>query len=310
MTLNDRDKKIMLFILPALLVGVYWFLILAPKRSEAGDLADQLAKVQQKRDDAKGRADELEGAKASYARDYATVVRVSKAIPSALDMPSLIVLLDSAAKGTGIRFKRIKAGTRADAPAPPTPTAQADKAASGPGKARDKAQAGAATSDKGSAASGAAPAGAAAGPPAGSTGGAATGTAGAAGSTSGVVGLDSVPLEFTFTGSFFDMSDFFHRMKRFVRVANRRVKVEGRLMTIDGFSFESSEFPTLKTEVQATVYLSPKAEGTTAGGSPSGPAPATQEASGTAPPAPGADAPAPTPPAGAPAPASSTGGTQ
>ncbi len=285
-----------MFILPVLLAAVYWFLVLAPKRSEAGRLTAQLAKVERKRDDANGRANALESAKSSYAKDYETIVRVGKAVPSALDMPSLIVQLDGAAKGTGIRFKRIKAGARAEAP-PPTPPALANKAAaSGPGKARDTAKAGATTSEQASNKSGATPT-------SGSGGTAAAPAPGATpadGSSSGVAGLDSVPLEFTFTGSFFDLADFFHSMKRFVRVANKRVKVEGRLVTIDGFSFEASEFPTLKAEVRGTVYLVPKEEGKTAGATPNGPAPATtQQASSQS---------SSTPPASTPPPGAAPGG--
>lgn len=255
MTLTDRDRKIVLALIPALVAAAYWFLLLAPKRDEATRLSDSLAQVEQERDDAAARAAQLESARGSYAKDYATVVRVGKAIPSSLDMPSLIVQLDHAAEGTGIRFKRINSGERADAPPPPPPSEGSE---TGPGQARDAADGAAATAEG-----------------AGSSGDPAAATAPTG--TSGVPGLDSVPLEFTFSGSFFDLADFFHRMKRFVQVANERVRVDGRLMTIDGFNFESTAFPTIKTEVQATVYLTPKTEGATAGATPSGPAPVAGE---------------------------------
>lgn len=88
-------------------------------------------------------------------------------------------------------------------------------------------------------------------------------------------GLESVPLEFTFTGNFFDLADFFHDVKRYVLVANQRLKVRGRLMTIDGFKLTSAPetFPKLKAELTATAFLTPKAQGPTAGATPSGPAP-------------------------------------
>ena len=86
-------------------------------------------------------------------------------------------------------------------------------------------------------------------------------------------GLECVPLDFEFQGSFFDLADFFHRLKRFVNVANDKVSVGGRLMTVDSLKFTTEEdsFPKLKAEVTATVYLSPKQEGATAGASPQGP---------------------------------------
>ncbi len=89
-----------------------------------------------------------------------------------------------------------------------------------------------------------------------------------------------MPLELEFVGNFFSLADFFHDIKRFVRVANENVVVSGRLITIDGVSFSSDTelFPRLTAEVTATVYLSPKAEGATAGATPQGPAPTTTPA--------------------------------
>jgi hypothetical protein len=77
-------------------------------------------------------------------------------------------------------------------------------------------------------------------------------------------------------GNFFSLADFFHDIKRFVRVANQNVVVSGRLITVDGVRFSSAtdQFPRITAEVTATVYLSPKAQGATAGATPSGPAPA------------------------------------
>jgi hypothetical protein len=83
-----------------------------------------------------------------------------------------------------------------------------------------------------------------------------------------------VPLDLEFVGNFFDLADFFHDVKRFVRVANQNVVVSGRLITVEGvkFSSEPQLFPRVKAEMTVTVYLSPKAQGTTAGATPQGPA--------------------------------------
>jgi len=113
-----------------------------------------------------------------------------------------------------------------------------------------------------------------------------------------VPGLETVPLDLELTGNFFNLANLFHRLKRFVRVANDRVVVGGRLITIDSLKFASDPqlFPKLKAEITATVYLSPKAGGTTAGATPQGPS-TTVPAAGSTPPA---SAPT-TPPASAPA---------
>jgi hypothetical protein len=106
--------------------------------------------------------------------------------------------------------------------------------------------------------------------------GASTGTAPA--------GLETVPLELTFEGNFFNLADFFHDVKRFVSVTNSNVLVSGRLLTVETVKWASDEaiFPHIRAEITATVYLSPKAQGVTAGATPQGPATGTP-ASGTTP---------------------------
>jgi hypothetical protein len=295
-SLSARDKKILIVLVPVLAIAAYWLLVLGPKRADAGRLGDELAQQEQRRDDAVAEAGQLDGAKANYAKDYETVVSLGKAIPSSVDMPSLIVQLDRAARGTGIRFNRIKTGERVEAPPPPPPGGKAasgegtpaaapggESAGTAPGKAAESAGNTAATANEQSGATGADASGAGS-------------SAAGGGSTSGVPGLDSVPLEFTFKGSFFDLADFFHQLKRFVHSANGQVRVSGRLLTIDGMSFESSAFPTITAEVRATVYLSPKNEGVNAGGSAAGPQQAASPG-GTG----GAPAPSPAPAAAPPA---------
>jgi hypothetical protein len=97
-------------------------------------------------------------------------------------------------------------------------------------------------------------------------------------------GLETVPLELEFEGNFFNLADFFHDVKRFVSVANSNVLVSGRLLTVESVRWTSDEtiFPHIRAEITATVYLSPKAQGVTAGASPQGPATGTP-ASGTTP---------------------------
>src|SRR4051812_22690689 len=275
MSMTDRDRKILFALIPLVLIVAYWFLLLAPKREEAGKVRDELSQAEAARDTAQQKASQLAGAKNNFAADYATVIRIGKSIPTSVDMPSLLVQLDRAARGTGIKFTNIKAGERLGAPTAPaaattpaTPgggtsgpaTPGAPPAQSGPGQAAQTASGAVGTANGASTAA------------AGTTPGANGAPAGAA---TGAAGLESVPLDFEFDGSFFDLADFFHRMKRFVKVANDRIVIRGRLMTIDTFTFDSAAFPEIKAQVSATVYLAPKAQGVDAGASPQGPAPAT-----------------------------------
>ncbi len=70
----------------------------------------------------------------SFARDYAAVVALGKAIPTSVDMPSLLVQLEQAAHGTGIELDGITMGERAPVaePAPaPAPVPRRRTAPSG-----------------------------------------------------------------------------------------------------------------------------------------------------------------------------------
>jgi Tfp pilus assembly protein PilO len=353
-SMSDRDRKILIGLVPLIVIVAYWFLLLAPKREEATKAQKDLTEQQQRLAAAKEVSTRAKGARTSFAADYGEIVRLGKAIPARVDMPSLLVQLDRAAEGTDIRFTKIVQGDRLAVPAatpPATTTPPADgstppadgstppatgttppatppapgtappvaaggaPAASAPGTATEAANTAAATSDQRNDAanqSGVSPTDAQTST---STGGGlpvggAAGTPAADGSAAPVSGgLETVPLELEFVGNFFHLADFFHDVKRFVHVANTNVLVNGRLITIEGVNFSSDTtiFPRIKAELTATVYLSPLAQGATAGATPAGPAtapttpaatpaPATPPAGGSTPPAP---APAPTPTAAA-----------
>jgi hypothetical protein len=337
-SLTNRDKKVVMVLVPLLAVLGYWFLLLSPQREAASKAGEDLTKQEELRDQTRTQLTTLERAKTSFAADYSQLVRLGKAVPTSVDMPSLIVQLDRAARGTGIKFRKIATGERQAASSAPPPAAGDSKsggtaggsggsatppsggptppsggttpaggggtqpaagggapAQSTPGQAGESAANNvnsangqtAASADKQSGGDSVTPQDAQTAQPAkpGSlpVGGAAGATPSSSAGTSCAPGLECIPLEFEFDGGFFDLADFFHRLKRFVRVANETVKVRGRLLTIDGLKFSSGEvFPRLKAEVKATVYLAPKAEGTTAGATSQGPA-TTPAAGSTAP---------------------------
>ena len=300
MTLTDRDRKIMIALVPVVVLVAYWFLLLAPKREQASTAKQELATQQQRLETARAAAQAAEGAKEDFDASYAQVVRLGKAIPSTVDMPSLLVQLDAAAAGTGIRFTKIATGDRvpgatatpAQTTTPPaagsesgttgTPAAAGGETAqSQPGAAAEAANNTQQTANQNTAAaeqSGVQPSDTQTSTTAGAT--TATGDAAA----TAPPGLETVPLELEFEGNFFNLADFFHDVKRFVSVANSNVLVSGRLLTVESVRWTSDEtiFPHIRAEITATVYLSPKAQGVTAGASPQGPATGTP-ASGTTP---------------------------
>jgi hypothetical protein len=285
-------------IVPLVVVLGYWFLLLAPKREAASEAAKTLETEQVRLSEAQSRASTVRAAKTNFARDYAAVVALGKAIPTSVDMPSLLVQLEQAARGTGIEFDGVTVGERASVAAaaptgtPPTdpgaataPSGEAPQSAPGEAVAGAQQTADAATTPP--------PTADAAGSAAAPTDPAAAGTAGAAPAGDA---LESVSLEFSFTGSFFELADFFHEMKRFVFVDGDKVRVKGRLMAIDGVQYvtDAENFPSLTATVQATVFLTPKSEGVTAGATPAGPQPAAAAAPATSTASTGTGSPTPT----------------
>jgi hypothetical protein len=301
-SITDRDRKILLMLVPIVLLGAYWFLLFTPKREEAATAAQELVVQEQRRDDARSRLASLTSARTDFAADYAELVRIGKAVPTHVDMPTVLVQLDHAARGTAIQFTRIAALEReaaAAVPPPPGSTSSGSEPAaaggapaqSGPGSAGESA--GNAVSTANAASSGAAEQSGVA-PQDTQTSQPATdgslpvggGTA-AAGATAvpgaPVPGLDSVGLELEFVGSFLDLSQFFHRVKRYVELDGDRLEVDGRLLTIDSVEFESEPdlFPRITATLTATAYLAPKIQGATAGATPGGPALTPASSGGT-----------------------------
>jgi len=295
-SLTDRDRKIVMVVAPLVLILAYWFLMLAPKREEAATAATELATQQQRVDAAQQRVDALDSDRTDFAADYAELVRLGKAVPAHVDMPTLLVQLESAAAGTSIAFNRIAAEERqASAPAataapPPAPgsgdgsqpaAAGGEPAQSGAGSAAETAgntvtganansaaveQSGVSPTDtqtSESARNGALPIGGGTATPDGTTTSAST----------GAPGLDTVPLSLDFSGNFFDLAAFFHRLKRYVETSENDILVRGRLMTVEAVEFKSDaeSFPKVSATLTANVYLAPLNEGTTAGAAPTGP---------------------------------------
>ena len=81
-TLTDRDRKIMIAVVPIVLLLAYWFLLLSPKRQEVTKATEELTKREQRLDAARQQADAAKSAKTDFASDYAEIVRLGKAIPS------------------------------------------------------------------------------------------------------------------------------------------------------------------------------------------------------------------------------------
>ena len=89
-------------------IAAFWFLALAPKREEAAALEAKISAKQTEQANAEQTLASYRKTKDNYAKNYATVVRLGKAVPDDEDVRSLLVQLDAEAGGTNVDFRTIE----------------------------------------------------------------------------------------------------------------------------------------------------------------------------------------------------------
>ena len=304
MTLSDRDRKIMLALVPLVVLVAYWFLLLAPKREEAATATQDAAKQKQRLDagprrgrPGQGRQDELRrrlrrdraprqghpgAASTCRASSCSSTARPPAPASASRRSPRASATAAPARATPRLRTTPPAASTGSRRlPAPPRlrsrPAAQT--AQSAPGTAHGVREQRRRDVEPGQRCSRRSPASTA------DTTSTSTRRRPADRRRRGVHPARrrhaswrravSRPCRSSSSssGNFFNLADFFHDVKRFVHVANSNVVVSGRLVTIDGVKFASEQqiFPKIKAELTATVYLSPLGQGATAGATPAGP---------------------------------------
>jgi hypothetical protein len=104
----SRSIRILLVAVVAVVaVGGYWKLALAPKRAEAATLDQQVATQEAQLAQTQSLIATYQGAQKDYKTNYATMVRLGKAVPADDDTRSLMVQLDTSAKRSDIDFDTI-----------------------------------------------------------------------------------------------------------------------------------------------------------------------------------------------------------
>jgi len=107
-----KNKTLLIAVLAAAAAtAAFWFLALAPKREEAASLQGKIAKKNTEIETAKQTLAGYEVSKANYGKNYASVVRLGKAVPDDDDVRSLLVQLDAEAGGTHVDFRTVSIGS-------------------------------------------------------------------------------------------------------------------------------------------------------------------------------------------------------
>jgi len=249
--MTRRDRYILLVIGLVALLGVYWLMLLAPKRDRVGKLDKDLTSAKQTLTQSQQEKVQFAQAQVQFPSLYASLGRLGKAVPPDQDVPSLLVQLNHAAAQASVDFRSIELKLDLiDKLQSPEAAATAAAAAAAP----------AAGATGATGATGAS----------GSTATASTATAGT-GAATGT--LQPLPFQYVFNGNFSNLEGLLHNVSALVRTRNREVAVSGRLVVVEGFSMERG-----KITIVAVTYMLPADQGLFAGATPVGPAGTTAAA--------------------------------
>jgi hypothetical protein len=247
MSVTKRDRYILLAVVALGLVGAYWFLALAPKRTKLSALDQDLATAQQTLTQAQQEKVQFAQAQVSFPNLYATLGELGKAVPAGQNTPSLLVELNHAAAQANVDFRSIELkldlADKIAAPSAPDPAA----AAPGTGATGATGATGTATASAGTATP------------------AAVGTAGGTGAGTGA--LQPLPFEYNFKGNFYSLEKLIANVTKLVRARNSELAISGRLVVIQGFALQRT-----KVTIVATSYMLPADQGLFAGATSAGPA--------------------------------------
>jgi Tfp pilus assembly protein PilO len=243
----------------ALAIG-FWALALGPKRDQANKLSGQVEQLKTTLAEAQAKAAEAASARQAFPVDYRQLVVLGQAVPADDETSSLLVELNTIASSVGVRFNEITLESSDEAAAAAVPAPAAAPAPSG-APPSNAIQASSIVPPTEAAAS-LLPLGASVGP----------------------AGLAVMPYNLSFSGNFFQVAEFIKGLDRLVHANGAKVAVDGRLLTVSGFALNLEEGEgeeggapqpgdILKATFHINTYVTPPAQGITAGATPSAPAP-------------------------------------
>jgi Tfp pilus assembly protein PilO len=283
--MKGSDKAIVMGVIVAIVLGVFYVKVLSPKREKASVLQKDITELQASVDQQNQAAAFGEDARRHFATYYGRLVVMGKAVPADGDTASLLVQLNGIANHNDVRFEGL---TIDDSTGATDPSASATPPPADPSAAAASSGTSTTSTTPSSTPSATTPASTTI-PTAATEATAASLPLGAA---VGAAGLPTMPYKLTFYGHYFDVADFLKGVDDLVHVnGTDQVSADGRLLTINGFAMkppdgDTSANPKLKVNLVVTSYVTPSDQGLTVGASPTGPAPSltqppTQPASAT-----------------------------
>jgi Tfp pilus assembly protein PilO len=114
-------------------IAAFYFLALAPKRDEIAKLDADIAAKATELEQARVTLTTYEQARGTYKKNYATLVRLGKAVPADDDVRSLLVQIEATADRSGVDFQKLEISGGGGAPATGEAPAAEGELAKAPG---------------------------------------------------------------------------------------------------------------------------------------------------------------------------------
>lgn len=118
-----RDRTVLMVIGLLVVMAGFWFLVLGPKRDDAGALDAKVVSAQKRLVTAQAALADSKQARDGYVSDYAAVTRLGKAVPVDDDTPSLLYQLQSVSQRSKVAFNQFEVSNAAGAGAVAATTA-------------------------------------------------------------------------------------------------------------------------------------------------------------------------------------------
>lgn len=140
--MTGRDRMVIMAVAALGVLVAVWFLAVTPKRQQAGELAKQVSSVQAQLTSAEGQVSSAQAAQARYSTDYASIIRLGKAVPASAEVPSLVYQLAQASGRRNVEFSSITTGASGSSGGSSSSSASSSSASAGSAAAAGAASAG------------------------------------------------------------------------------------------------------------------------------------------------------------------------
>jgi hypothetical protein len=123
--MTGRDRIVIAVLAALAVLAAAWLLAVAPEREQAAKLSTQVSAARAALATAEGQVASARGAQTGYAKAYASLVSLGKAVPTGQEVPSLIYQLAQASNRKQVEFASITTGGGAGGPSASSSTAVA-----------------------------------------------------------------------------------------------------------------------------------------------------------------------------------------